>query len=52
MSKCVVLEMENSNDFARVMSEYLSLGYKVDSSSCNSRYYKAILILEDVSNNQ
>lgn len=47
MKKCVVLEMENKADFENKMNEYLSSGYKVETSSCNSKYYKAILVLED-----
>lgn len=47
MKKCVVLEMENHITFENVMNNYLSEGYKVEASSCNSKYYKAILILEE-----
>ena len=47
MKKCVILEMENSNDFENAMDDYLEVGYKVESSSCNSRYYKAILVLKE-----
>lgn len=47
MSKCIVLEIEDHNDFQRIMNEYLNLGYKVEASSCNSKYYKAILILQE-----
>ena len=47
MNKCIVLEMENCNDFQRIMNEYLNLGFKVEASSCNSKYYKAILILQE-----
>lgn len=47
MKKCVVLEMENKVDFENQMNNYLSDGYKVEASSCNSKYYKAILIFED-----
>lgn len=47
MKKCVILEMENSKDFENAMNDYLDDGYKVESSSCNSRYYKAILILKE-----
>ena len=47
MKKCIVLEMENKTDFENVMNKYLSDGYKVEASSCNSKYYKAILILEE-----
>lgn len=46
MKKCVILEMENSNDFENAMDDYLDAGYKVESSSCNSKYYKAILVLK------
>lgn len=47
MKKCVILEMENSRDFEKVMNDYLDAGYKVESSSCNSRYYKAILVSKE-----
>lgn len=47
MKKCVVLEMENKIDFENAMNDYLSDGYKIEASSCNSKYYKAILILEE-----
>lgn len=47
MKKCVILEMENRVDFENKMNEYLSEGYNVEASSCNSKYYKAILVLED-----
>ena len=47
MKKCVILEMENSNDFENAINDYLDAGYKVESSSCNSRYYKAILVLKE-----
>ena len=47
MKRCVVLEMENHIAFENVMNNYLSKGYKVEASSCNSKYYKAILILEE-----
>lgn len=47
MKKCVILEMENNNDFENAMNDYLDTGYKVESSSCNSRYYKAILVLKE-----
>lgn len=45
--KCIVLEIEDSMTFNNKMNEYLSKGYKVESSSCNSRYYKAILVLRE-----
>ena len=41
MKNCVILEMENSKDFEKAMNDYL------ESSSCNSRYYKVILVLEE-----
>lgn len=47
MNNCVILEMENSNDFENAMDDYLEAGYKVESSSCNSGYYKAILVLKE-----
>ena len=47
MKKCVVLEMENKIDCENAMNDYLSDGYKVEASSCNSKYYKSILILEE-----
>ena len=40
MKKCIVLEMENKTDFENAMNDYLSDGYKVEASSCNSKYYK------------
>ena len=47
MKKCVVLEMENKTDFENAMNDYLSDGYKIEASSCNSKYYKTILVLEE-----
>ena len=47
MKKCIVLEMEDKNDFERTMNDYLSDGYKIEASSCNSKYYKTILVFED-----
>ena len=47
MKKCVVLEMENKTDFENAMNDYLPDGYKVEASSCNSKYYKASLVLEE-----
>lgn len=47
MKKCVVVETDLPNVFEDIMNDYLSKGYKIESSSCNSKYYKAILILED-----
>lgn len=46
-SKCVILEVEDCKDFENMMNKYLSKGYKIESSSCNSRYYKAILVLDE-----
>lgn len=47
MKKCVVLEIESRVEFENKMNEYLSERYKVEASSCNSKYYKAILVLEE-----
>ena len=47
MKKCVVIEIESRVEFENKMNEYLSEGYKVEASSCNSKYYKAILVLEE-----
>lgn len=47
MNNCVVLEKENSNEFENAMDDYLDQGYKVESTSCDGEYYKAILVLED-----
>ena len=47
MKKCIILEMEDWVAFQRIMNEYLDLGYKIEASSCNSKYYKAILILQE-----
>ena len=30
MKNCVILEMENSNDFENAMNDYLDDGYKVE----------------------
>lgn len=46
MKKCIILEIENKTDFENKMNEYLSNGYKIEASSCNSKYYKAIMVLE------
>ena len=46
MKKCIILEIENKTDFENKMNEYLSEGYKIEASSCNSKYYKAIMLLE------
>lgn len=47
MKKCVILEMENSKYFETAINNYIDVGYKVESTSCNSRYYKAILVLKE-----
>lgn len=46
MKKCIILEIENKTDFENKMNECLSEGYKIEASSCNSKYYKAIMVLE------
>ena len=43
--RCVILEIENKVDFENKMNEHLTKGYKIEASSCNSKYYKAILVL-------
>ena len=40
-------QQESRVEFENKMNEYLSEGYKVEASSCNSKYYKAILVLEE-----
>lgn len=45
--RCVILEIENKIDFENKMNEYLTIGYKIEASSCNSKYYKAILVLRE-----
>lgn len=45
MNKCVVLEMEDKINFETKLNELLNCGYKIESSSCNSKCYKAILVL-------
>ena len=47
---CVVLEIENVNSFQYQLNKYLLDGYKVNSSSCNGKFYRAILILEETVN--
>lgn len=47
MKNCVILEMENNKDFEKAMNDYIDEGYKIESNSCNSRYYKAILVLNE-----
>lgn len=50
ISKCVILEKDIAKDFENEMNKYLSKGYKIEASSCNSRYYKAILVLDEPEN--
>ena len=42
--KAIVIEECNSNDFANILNSYLETGYKIESSSCNSKTWKTILI--------
>ena len=46
MKKCIILEIENKADFENQLNKYISSGYKIESSSCNSKYYKAILVFD------
>ena len=46
MTKCVILEIEDKADFENQLNKYISSGYKIESSSCNSKYYKAILVFD------
>jgi hypothetical protein len=43
---CVVLEIENVDHFQYQLNKYLLDGYKIESSSCNGKYYRAILVLD------
>lgn len=45
-SRCVVVEEENSEKFKNCVDNYLDVGYKISSSSCNSKTWKAILVRE------
>lgn len=45
--KCVVIETDIAKSFEEAMNKFLNEGYKIASSSCNSKYYKAILILDE-----
>lgn len=47
MNKCVVLEMEDKINFETKLNELLNSGYKIEASSCNSKCYKAILIIAE-----
>jgi hypothetical protein len=42
----VVLEIENVDHFQYQLNKYLLDGYKIESSSCNGKYYRAILVLD------
>ena len=43
---CIVLEMQDANNFQTELNKHLLDGYKIESSSCNGKYYRAILILD------
>lgn len=43
---CVVLEIENVDHFQHQLNKYMLDGYKIESSSCNGKYYRAILVLD------
>lgn len=47
LKKCIVLNTRDAVEFETSMDECLRLGYRVSSSSCNSKEYKAILVLEE-----
>lgn len=47
LEKCIVIETDSADSFEDSMNKFLSQGYKVESSSCNSKLYKAILILQE-----
>lgn len=40
---CVAIEKPNKDEFETEMNKYLSKGYKISSSACNSSNWKAIL---------
>lgn len=44
---CVTIEEVDSDKFEDCVSAYLSNGYKISASSCNSKTWKAILVKED-----
>lgn len=46
-SRCVVVEEANSEKFKNCVDNYLDAGYKISSSSCNSKTWKTILVKED-----
>ena len=41
---CVILEMESHANFQNSVNSYMNAGFKIIASSCNSKYYKSILI--------
>lgn len=41
---CIILESEDVKDFEAKMNKYLYDGYEIETSSCNSKHYKAILV--------
>lgn len=45
--KCIVIETPVAKDFENEVSKALECGYEIEASSCNSKLYKAILILEN-----
>lgn len=47
VKKCVVIEIESAIDFEQMLNKYMYQGYKIEASSCNSKYYKAILVLDE-----
>lgn len=42
--KCIVIESDISYVFENYVDWYLNHGYEIESSSCNSKSYKAIMI--------
>lgn len=47
MIKCEVVESESAHHFVECVNELLAQGYEVVTSSCNSKCYKAILLMKD-----
>lgn len=47
LKKCIVIETPVAKDFENEVHKALECGYKIEASSCNSKLYKAILILEN-----
>lgn len=43
--KCIVIETDNSVKFEKELNQYLNEGYEIKTSSCNTRLYKAVLVL-------